>query len=211
MGAARRFADSESPAPLRRVCAALSGSGRRRGCDVRILRLQGVRAGCAEGDRRRLTDSRRAGANRPAAGRAGGIAEAREDSGRAGANRQPMRGIGCAGGGRRRMLEGRGRESPGGGARRNYQSKMAKGASKAGFLKAKGRRNSVDLRVVQGRRYKFLMFVKKCHFHVLKFMSAFISLLVDCVRNCIRFFVCDLLYLKNFRGDRLTPPTLTRR
>ena len=49
LGAARRFADSESPVPLRRVCAALSGSGRRRGCDVRILRLQGVRAGCAEG------------------------------------------------------------------------------------------------------------------------------------------------------------------
>ena len=79
----RRFADSESPAPLRRVCAVLSGSDRRRGCDHSQSAPSGRAGGVRGGDRRRLTDSRRVGANRPAAGREGGIAGARENPGRA--------------------------------------------------------------------------------------------------------------------------------
>ena len=65
-GAARRFSDSEPPAPLRRVCAALSGSDRRRGCDRSQPAPAGRAGGVRGGDRRRLTDSRRAGANRSA-------------------------------------------------------------------------------------------------------------------------------------------------
>ena len=44
----RRTADSESPLPLRRAVAALSGSDRRRGCDLARSAPAG-RAGCAEG------------------------------------------------------------------------------------------------------------------------------------------------------------------
>ena len=66
LGAARRFADSESPAPLRRVCAALSGSDRRRECDHSQSAPSGRAGGVRGGDRRCLTDSRRAGANRSA-------------------------------------------------------------------------------------------------------------------------------------------------
>ena len=75
LGAAPRFADSEPPAPLRRVCAALSGSDRRRGCDRSQSAPSGCAGGVRGGDRRRLTDSRRGGAGKggdpqpPGAGR----------------------------------------------------------------------------------------------------------------------------------------------
>ena len=91
LGAAPRFADSEPPAPLRRVCAALSGSDRRRGCDRSQSAPSGRAGGVRGGDRRRLTDSRRAGANRSASawdGRARGRDRRRAiDSRRGGAGR----------------------------------------------------------------------------------------------------------------------------
>ena len=79
LGAARRFADSEPPVPLRRVCAALSGSDRRRGCDRSQSAPSGRAGGVRGGVRRRLTDSRRAGANRSASAWDG---RARPDLGR---------------------------------------------------------------------------------------------------------------------------------
>ena len=91
LGAARRFADSVPPAPLRRVCAALSGSDRRRGYDRSHSAPSGRAGGVRGGGRRRLTDSRRAGANRSASawdGRARGRDRRRAiDSRRGGAGR----------------------------------------------------------------------------------------------------------------------------